>query len=116
VTLPSPWFLLAIPAVLLVWYVMWVLYLATQCLAVNKDKLEPWVFQMGMFTFRLALVIDVAFNWIVFTVLFYEFPRELTGSGRLSRHLRHGYGWRQRFSGWVGRTMLDPFDPSGQHI
>lgn len=103
-------------AVVALWYAIWIMYLAVQCLKLNRDKLQPWVFRLGMATFYLALWLDTAFNWLVFTVLFYEFPRETTISARLSRHYRHGYGWRQKFSGWIGRTMLDPFDPSGTHI
>jgi hypothetical protein len=97
-------------------YLLWVLYLAVQSLITNRSKLSPWVVWLGYIPFAIALVLDVALNWLVLTVLFYEFPREWTVSDRLSRHKRKGSGWRQRFSDWVGRMMLDPFDPSGTHI
>lgn len=103
-------------AILCLWYAIWILYLAVQCLSLNRDKLAPWVVHIGMATFLVALWLDVLFNWVVMTVLFYEFPRELTISARMTRHKELGAGWRQRFSSWFGRTLLDPFDPSGRHI
>lgn len=106
-----------IPLVVLAWlYVVWILYLSVQCLSLNRAKLSPWVFGLGMATFYFSLWLDIAFNWVVLTLLFYEFPRETTVSARLSRHHQHGSGWRQRFSGWVGQCLLDPFDPTGKHI
>lgn len=106
-----------VPLGLMLWvYVLWVLYLAVQSLIVNRPKLAPWVVNMGLVAYFVALVLDTLLNWVLLTVLFYEFPREWTVSSRLSRHHRDGSGWRQKFSGWVGRYLLDPFDPSGRHI
>lgn len=106
-----------IPLGLMLWiYALWVLYLAVQSLIVNRPKLAPWVNALGVPPYLAALVLDVLLNWVFMTVLFYEFPREWTVSTRLSRHHQHGFGWRQKFSGWVGKYLLDPFDPTGKHI
>jgi hypothetical protein len=49
------------------------------------------------------------------TVLFLEIPRETTVTARLKRHNRTGSGWRQRLAAWF-EPLIDPYDPSGDHI
>lgn len=105
--------LLVLPVVL--WFITWIAYLATMSLVRAKDALMPSIFRLGMGVFYVSLVLSTTLNWLVFTFLLLELPREFTLSARLSRHLKAG-GWRGRQAGLIGARWLDPFDPSGKHI
>lgn len=60
----------------------------------------------------VGLMLDVALNWTVFTVIMLEIPQELLTTQRVRRHKRFGSGWRQRLACWVCRNYLTPIDPT----
>lgn len=60
----------------------------------------------------VGLFLDVMLNWIVLTVLFFEFPQEFLSTFRVKRHKNHGFGWRQKMAMWFCANFLSPFDPS----
>lgn len=65
-------------------------------------------------TLIIGFTLDVLVNFVVCTVVFLEFPRELTVTHRLRRHKD-----RKTYRGWIARTLepiLDPLDPRGDHI
>lgn len=100
------------------WCFTWLLYLAGMAIQWSASRLSP-----GSLTARLVVPVQyaagyssTALNWTVFTVLLLEWPKEAFLSTRLARHKRQGHGWRQRFADFLGRTWLDPFDPTGHHI
>jgi len=96
----------------LLWGATWLVYLANMAVlhagerATAPARAVVW----------LAPVMSTALNWLVFTVLLLEIPKEKFLSTRLARHKRTGHGWRQRFADWMGRVWLDPYDPAGHHI
>lgn len=101
----------------LLWAATWVVYLA--------DCATRWAAPLikGTPSDRLANVIhklaafmSTSLNWLVFTVILLELPKEQMLSTRLARHKRQGKGWRQRLAGRLGDVWLDPFDPNGYHI
>jgi hypothetical protein len=106
----------AVLAFLAVW-VLWVFYLAVMCLerARRAGTLRPWAYRLGLPVLYVGWLLDFLVNVAVFTFVMLEPPRELTVSARLSRHIAHGRGWRQRLAMWFCHTLLDTFDPSGCH-
>lgn len=99
------------------WSATWVVYLAdcaTRWAAplikgTPSDKLANVVH-------NLAAFMSTSLNWLVFTVVLLELPKERFLSTRLARHKRQGRGWRQRLATKLGDTWLDPFDKTGHHI
>ncbi len=107
---------LALLAFLLV-YGLWIFYLAVMNLKRAKDAgtLRPWARRFGGPVLLLGVLLDVLVNWIVFTVLLIEWPREALVTARLKRHIQTGAGWRHRVARWFCADLLDAFDPSGCH-
>jgi hypothetical protein len=62
----------------------------------------------------MGYVLDVAVNVCVMTVVLLEPPRELTVTARLKRH-KKSTGWRLAVALFF-EPVLDPLDPSGDHI
>lgn len=63
----------------------------------------------------IGLVLDLIVNVAVMTVILLELPQETTVTARLKRHNRESSGWRKAVAVWF-EPLLDPFDPSGDHI
>lgn len=101
---------------MLLWSATWIVYLANMAVLWSEDRLHGGAARLAAWVPRLAAVMSTSLNWLVFTVLLLELPRERYLSARLMRHKRQGRGWRQRFADWMGRVWLDPFDPAGHHI
>lgn len=99
------------------WGFTWVVYLAdcaTRWAApLIKDTPSE---KLANVIHKLAAFMSTSLNWLVFTVILLELPKEQMLSTRLARHKRQGKGWRQRLAGRLGDVWLDPFDPNGYHI
>lgn len=102
--------------VLLLW-ALWVFYLAVMTLKRAKDAnlLTPTAKAFGYPVLCFGLVLDFLANVLVLTVLMVELPREGTVTSRLKRHNSSSTGWRKSVAAWA-EPLLDPFDPSGDHI
>lgn len=98
------------------WAVTWVFYLARMCTIWAAPMLYGTPAKLTRVIAATAEFLSTWLNWTVFTVLLLEWPKETFLSTRLARHKRQGHGWRQRFADVLGRTWLDPFDPTGHHI
>lgn len=98
-------------------YVLWVLYLAVMNLKRVKDAqgLPRIATVLGTPLLVVGYVLDATLNVTVMTVLMFELPRETTVSARLARHNRNSSGWRLAVVRWF-EPLLDPFDPSGDHV
>jgi hypothetical protein len=103
-------------------YALWFLYLAVMALkrADDADLVSSGVLSLAFPGVLLAYVLDVLINWVILSVLLVEWPRELTVTYRLSRHLRKPDAsrlgrWRTAIARWVCTQLLDKFDPSGTH-
>jgi len=63
----------------------------------------------------LGGVIDFLVNVGPFSLIMLEPPRELTVTARLKRHVTKE-GWRGNIARSLGKHVLNPFDPSGDHL
>jgi drug/metabolite transporter (DMT)-like permease len=84
-------------------YALWVVFLAV----INLKRVS----ELGQFL-GLAKVLGLPIIMIGYILV--ELTQELTVSARLERHNR-GKGWRKAVATWF-EPLLDPFDPSGNHI
>ncbi len=99
---------------------LWFVYRAVMWLKRRREAIEEKSRALYYLAYALvaaAWVLDVAYNWIVGTVLFADPPRELTFTSRLKRYRREPYvhydlaSWRYRFATWFCRELLNPYDP-----
>tara|TARA_R110000782_G_scaffold37511_1_gene88710 strand:+ start:227 stop:493 length:267 start_codon:yes stop_codon:yes gene_type:complete len=63
----------------------------------------------------IAYVLDCLVNWFVMTVVLLELPKEILVTQRLKRHNNGSDSWRTCVAVWI-EPLLDPFDPTGDHI
>ena len=63
----------------------------------------------------LFLLLDVAMNITIGSLLFLEVPRWWTLSERLHYHAISNHGWKTYLAAWLCRNLLNPFDPDGHH-
>ena len=98
-------------------YALWVFFLAVMSLKRAKDAglLTATAKCFGYPVLFAGLFIDFVANAVVLTLLLGELPREGTVTSRLKRHNTTGTGWRKAVAAWA-EQLLDPFDPSGDHI
>jgi len=100
-------------------YALWLFYLAVMNLKRAKDagtisKVALWCGYPILF---VGLALDLFVNVFVATVVFIDFPSELTVTARLKRYARDEPGtWRAVASQWFATYLLDVFDPSGKHV
>ncbi len=104
---------------------LWVFYLAVMHLAKMLpivERLPARVRWLAWFVAGFGLALDLLVNWVVFTVLCLQLPAQASElvTGRLQRYIRlQPTGllgqWRQGIARWM-EPLLDPFDPTGDHI
>ena len=87
-------------------------YLA--CMNLSKARSEGTLSTVA-YIVGYPVLLDFLVNVVVFTVILFEWPKELTVTRRLKRHIKLG-GWRAKVAAWLAKYILDPFDPSGRHI
>ncbi len=97
-------------------YALWIFYLAVMNLKRAKDSglLTKTAMALGYPVLIVGYLLDCFVNFTVMTVLLLEIPQETTVTSRLSRHNK-GTGWRKAIAAWA-EPLLDPYDPSGDHI
>jgi len=116
-TLDFLWFWAVFPFVLVgSFYVLWVLYLAVMNLKRVRDlgQLSRMALILGYPVLFLGLVVDLFCNLLI-SVPLLEMPKEMTVTARLKRHNKDTSGWRKTVALWF-EPLLDPFDPSGDHV
>ena len=104
---------------LLVVYALWPLYVFVMAMlrarAAGTTTTTAWVLAFPLVI--SAAIIDVICNYTVFALLTLDMPRkgEITFSERLDRLVMND-GWRGSAARWLAKTLLDPYDFTGQHI
>jgi len=89
------------------------LYVAIMKMREIKDeiyKLHWSVRWVCYFILFVGLILDVALNWILLTVAFYELPREFLTTARVVRHKHYSQGFRKIQADWWCYHWLTPFD------
>jgi len=98
-------------------YALWLLYLLVMGLyrAKLQGRLSKVALVLGAPVYLIGYLLDVFVQITIATVLFWELPKEGLLTGRLTRHIKRGKGWRRDLSKWICFHLLDPFDPHGTH-
>lgn len=98
-------------------YALWVFYLAVMNLARAKRNglLNKTALVLGTPLLVVGYLVDFLMNVTVMTVVLLEWPKETTVTARLKRHNKESTGWRLAIVKWF-EPILDPYDPSGDHI
>ena len=98
-------------------YSLWVFYLAVMNLARAKRNglLNKTALVLGTPLLVVGYLVDFLMNVTVMTVVLLEWPQETTVTARLKRHNKESTGWRLAIVKWF-EPILDPYDPSGDHI
>lgn len=108
-------------------FITWIFFLAIMRLREMRDagklawKVSPILCVSAYLALAIGLVLDALVNWIICTVVLFEFPKEVLTTTRLNRwyhstdtswYTRNVRMWWVRF----GQIMLDAADTDGQHI
>ena len=98
-------------------YALWIFFIAVMGLKRAKDAglLSATAKALGYPVLIVGWLLDAFVNVFVMTPLLLELPQELTVTARLSRHNETSTGWRKAVAVWA-EPLLDPYDPSGNHI
>lgn len=98
-------------------YLLWIFYLAVMNLKRVRDlgKLTKVTTFLGFPILILGYLIDFICNVFFLTIILLELPQETTVTARLKRHNKTSTGWRLAVVKWF-EPIVDPFDPSGDHI
>jgi hypothetical protein len=98
-------------------YALYVFYAAVMNIKRVRDagKLTIIGKVLGYPTLVVGLFLDLLVNVFVMTIVLLELPRELTVTARLKRHHKESTGWRLAVVKFF-EPVLDPLDPSGDHI
>jgi hypothetical protein len=98
-------------------YALYVFYAAVMNIKRVRDAGKlTWVGKaLGYPTLVIGLVLDLFVNLTLMTIVLLELPRELTVTARLKRHHKESTGWRLAVVKFF-EPVLDPLDPSGDHI
>jgi len=98
-------------------YATWVFYLAVMNLAKAKKAglLSRTALVLGTPVLIVGYLLDFLLNVTVMSLVLLELPQETTVTARLKRHHAESAGWRLAVVLWF-EPLLDPYDPSGNHI
>jgi hypothetical protein len=98
-------------------YALYVWYAAVMNIKRVRDmgKLTTFGKVLGYPTLAIGLVLDLLVNTFVMTFILLELPKEFTVTSRLKRHNEESTGWRLAVVKFF-EPVLDPLDPSGDHI
>lgn len=106
----------SIAAAILYLWAFWLAYVLVMGLyrAHLARRMTRLMYVMAAPVLALGFLMDVLANLTVATLAFAEPPREWLVTSRLKRHVRTGT-WRGLLAAWVCDTLLDVFDPTGDH-
>lgn len=98
-------------------HALWGMFVICMALKRVKDagQLTKAMKLFGYPYLLIGLLVDVAVNVVIGTLLFLEPPREWLLSGRLWRLSNGALSWRQRLALKIRTQLLDSIDPSGIH-
>lgn len=103
---------------LILWlYVFYIFYLAIMSL--YRAKLDKTITRtslvIGYPILAVGALIDLAMNVTLFSLIFFELPKEWLLTARLQRYMKTRNGWRYRWANSLCKRLLNFADPSGRH-
>ena len=98
-------------------YLFFIMYVASMGMirAHAEKKLNGVLWVLCLPFVAISIVLDFINNMIVFSLLYFELPKEWLVTERLKRHVKQ-HTFRGKLSRWIGETILNPFDHSGDHL
>ncbi|MGJ7613940.1 MULTISPECIES: hypothetical protein [unclassified Variovorax] len=98
-------------------WILWVLYAAVMRLKQVRDagKLTTAMKVFGYPALFVGLAVDFVVNVVFGTLVFLQFPHEMTLSRRLWKLSNGDEGWRKNWAYWIRSQLLDSIDPEGVH-
>lgn len=108
------YFILAILAEM---YLFFWLYVASMGVirAKSEGKLNTTLWIMCVPFVLFALLVDFLNNVFVFSLIFWELPKEYTVTARLKKHVNKDTK-RGKLARWFGLELLNAFDCTGNHL
>jgi hypothetical protein len=108
-------------------YTVWLFFTAVMRLREVKDagnlsfRSRPVNATLGYFTLLVGALLDVLANFVFFTVIGLEMPKEWLSTARMCRwYSDKGDSlmsrWRAGIARWFGVQVLNDIDPDGNHI
>ena len=98
-------------------YLFFIMYVASMNMVrahkVHSLTTIQWVLCVPFIA--ISLIVDILHNVFLFSFIFGKFPRELTVTERLKRHVFE-YSWRGKLARWFGNELLNAFDHTGNHL
>jgi hypothetical protein len=88
----------------------WLFYIAIMHLRLVRDRLHPFAKVNAYILLFFGLLLDVAVNVLVGTVVFADLPREWLLTERLKRMKREGKWWQRMTAYWICEHLLNQFD------
>lgn len=101
---------LLVYAALLVFYV---LYIAAINIYSDWEYLAWWVQAIVWTPVVVMVMVDIAMQLTLITLLFWDWPKESMVTKRLARYRRGPDGWRKSVAVAICEKMLNPFDVKG---
>lgn len=98
-------------------YLFFILYVACMGMirAHDEGKLNWLLWALCVPFVAMSWIIDVTHNVTLFSLIFGEWPRELTVTERLKRHVNE-HTYRGKIARWMADNLLNPFDSTGDHL
>lgn len=98
-------------------YLFFIMYVASMGMirAHAEKKLNGVLWVLCLPFVAISIVLDFINNMTVFSLLYWEVPREWLVTDRLKRHAKE-QTFRGKLSRWIAETVLNPFDHTGNHI
>ncbi len=95
----------------------WALYVFTMGIyrAKLKGSLKGLNYVFALPLVLLAVIVDVGSNFFVAPLVFLDWPRETLVTARLQRYMAGPEGWRKDVAEYICNSVLDVFDPEGNH-
>jgi hypothetical protein len=112
--------LLATLAYLYAFFALYVLTMGVyraQLLGRLSWRLTPVAWTLALPFALLGVLVDVVAQYTLATLIFCDWParHERLVTARLQRYVATGCGWRCSVAVWLCNSVLDIFDPEGEH-
>lgn len=106
-------------AIVLYLYAFWVAYIAVMGVyrASLAGRLHGALLWLAYPLVLIGIALDVSCQYTIATIVFADWPSkgEYLVTSRLKRYMATPGTWRYTRAAWICDTLLDIFDPTGNH-